>query len=71
MGSGSKAASELTDNYPEVYTRNEPFSELRTSSKKSLPIFWHQYILINFLTLIQSKMLTSGMCYMLQRKAAF
>jgi hypothetical protein len=37
MRSGSKAVSELTDNYPEVYTRNEPFSELRTSLKKSHP----------------------------------
>jgi hypothetical protein len=44
MGSGPKAVSEPTDNYPEVYTRNEPFSELRTSSKKSLLIFQHQCI---------------------------
>jgi hypothetical protein len=39
MECDSKAVSELTDNYPEVYTHNEPFSELRTSLKKPLLIF--------------------------------
>jgi hypothetical protein len=39
MGNGLKAVSELIDKYPEVYTRNEQFSELRTSSKSHFPFF--------------------------------
>jgi hypothetical protein len=42
MGSGSKAASELTDDYPEVSTRNEPFSDLQTSLKKPLFSYEHE-----------------------------
>jgi hypothetical protein len=33
MRSASKAVSKLTDNGPEVYTRNEPYYELRASSQ--------------------------------------
>jgi hypothetical protein len=39
MGSGSKTVSELTDNYPEVYTRDDPFSELQASFEKLPPFF--------------------------------
>jgi hypothetical protein len=39
MDCGSKVVFELTDNYPEFYTHNEPFPELRTSLKKATSHF--------------------------------
>jgi hypothetical protein len=36
-GSGSKTVSELTNNYPDVYDRDEPFSELQASLKSHFP----------------------------------